>query len=107
MLTTETVVPIRVLDSEEEFQETRLEAVGFIYHGRWPVDGKPVARGGSNTLHFARCAKLDKAPEAETKVWFRSVRVANQHLTAEVGAGRWKWCKVCQREITQRILNEP
>ena len=23
-----------------------------------------------------------------------------------IGAARWKWCKVCEREITQKILNE-
>ena len=44
--------------------------------------------------------------DSEAKVWFRTIRHAKQHLDAEVGAGKWKWCKVCEREITQKILNE-
>jgi hypothetical protein len=108
MLTKEPVAAAyRVIESDEEFQETRLEAVGFVFHGKWPVEGQPAPRGGANQLHFARCAKLDRASDTETKVWFRSIRVAKQHLDDQVGTGRWKWCKICQREITQRILNEP
>jgi hypothetical protein len=106
MLTTENVVDHRILQTDDELSEARLEAVGFVYHGRWPAEGQPAPRGGVNLLHFARCAKLDKATEVETKVWFRTIKIANHELNQTMGAGRWKWCKICQREITQRILNE-
>jgi hypothetical protein len=101
-------VPVRGLESPEEFSETRLEAIGFIFHGTIPdANGKPHAsRSASNLLHFARCAKLEKVGDSETKIWFRSVRVALKHLDELIGHHRWKWCKVCEREITQRILDE-
>jgi hypothetical protein len=81
--------------------------VGYIFHGKVPsADGKRSARGGANLLHFARCAKLDKAGDHETKIWFRTLRIAKEHLDTTVGTERWKWCKTCEREITQRIINE-
>jgi hypothetical protein len=100
--------PVRSLESLDEFSETRLEAIGFIFHGTIPdANGKPHnGRSTSNLLHFARCAKLEKVGDNETKIWFRSVRVAIKHLDELVGHPRWKWCKVCEREITQRILDE-
>jgi hypothetical protein len=99
---------VRSLESAEEFFETRLEAIGFIFHG---TVAEAKGRGGSgrsptNLLHFARCAKLERVGENETKIWFRSVRVALKHLDDLLGHHRWKWCKVCEREITQRILDE-
>lgn len=98
----------RVLESDHDFDETRLEAIGFIFHGHPPTgEGKPAAvKVGSNLLHFARCHKIEKAAATETKIWFRSVRVAKAELDHLIGANRWKWCKVCEREVTQRILNE-
>jgi hypothetical protein len=94
------------IETPDELAETRLEAVGYIFHGTIPdADGKR-GRAGANTLHFARCAKLERANEHETKLWFRTIRVAKKHLDEVVGAERWKWCKVCEREITQRLLNE-
>jgi hypothetical protein len=100
--------PVRSLESPDEFSETRLEAIGFIFHGTIAdTNGKASAgRSSSNLLHFARCAKLEKVGEGETKIWFRSVRVAIKHLDELIGHPRWKWCKVCEREITQRILDE-
>jgi hypothetical protein len=99
--------PIRDLESPEEFFETRLEAIGFIFHGTIAdANGKPHGRSPSNLLHFARCAKLEKVGDNETKIWFRSVRVAIKHLDELIGHHRWKWCKVCEREITQRVLDE-
>jgi hypothetical protein len=100
--------PVRSLESPEEFSETRLEAIGFIFHGTIAdANGKAHAsRSQSNLLHFARCAKLEKVGDNETKIWFRSVRVAIKHLDELIGHPRWKWCKVCEREITQRILDE-
>src|SRR5271165_495120 len=99
---------VRPLDSTDEVDEARLEAIGFIFHGKIPLgDGKRAAvRAGSNLLHFARCAKLDKAGEEEAKIWFRTINIAKEHLDETVGSNRWKWCKICEREITQKILNE-
>jgi hypothetical protein len=103
-------VGFRPLDSSEDFAEARLEAIGFVFHGTVPLDNangkRPAVRTGSNLLHFARCAKLDKAGENETKIWFRTISIARAHLDESVGANRWRWCKVCEREITQKILNE-
>jgi hypothetical protein len=101
-------VKSRVLESDHDLEETRLEAIGFIFHGH-PASGNgksaPV-KSSVNLLHFARCPKLDKAGGSETKIWFRSIRVAKAELDEAVGANRWKWCKSCEREVTQRILNE-
>jgi len=101
---------VRKLESPEEFFETRLEAIGFIFHGTVADANSKNQAGGrapTNLLHFARCAKLEKVGEHETKIWFRSVRMALRHLDDLVGKKRWKWCKVCEREITQRIIDEP
>lgn len=99
---------VRPLDSTDELDEARLEAIGFIFHGVIPQeDGKRKAvKAGTNLLHFARCAKLDKVGDAEAKIWFRSISIAKEHLDGTIGANRWKWCKICEREITQKILNE-
>lgn len=99
---------IRTIETSEDFDETRLEAVGYIFHGKVPpTDGKPGAvKAGTNLLHFARCAKLDKVADVENKIWFRTLGIAKEHLDLTVGLARWRWCKVCQREITQRLINE-
>ncbi|MFO0909566.1 MAG: hypothetical protein U0794_14625 [Isosphaeraceae bacterium] len=104
-------VGVRPLDSDHDFAETRLEAIGFVFHGSLASpDGngkKPAAvKAGTNLLHFARCAKLDKATDGEVKIWFRTVSIAKAHLDEHVGQSRWKWCKICEREITQKVLNE-
>jgi hypothetical protein len=99
---------VRPLETDDDWVETRLEALGFIFHGTIPLpESKRVAaRVGTNLLHFARCPKLDKAGDTEARIWFRTINIAKQHLDDTVGANRWKWCKVCEREITQKILNE-
>src|SRR4051794_10240992 len=99
---------VRKLDSPEEFSETRLEAIGFIFHGTIAESNgkRQASRPPSNLLHFARCSKLEKVGEKETKIWFRSVRLALKHLDELVGHHHWKWCKICEREITQRIIDE-
>ena len=102
------LVGVRPLETSEELYETRLESVGFIFHGTVPQangNGKRT-RAGSNLLHFARCGKLDRVAEDETKIWFRTISIAMEHLDETVGTNRWKWCKICEREITQKILNE-
>ena len=105
---TQDQVGIRALESAEDLAETRLEAIGYVFHGTIPVEGakKPAVRAGTNLLHFARCAKLDRTLDSEAKLWFRTIGIAKGHLDDAVGPARWKWCKVCEREITQKILNE-
>ncbi|MHC5541113.1 hypothetical protein ACYOEI_23065 [Singulisphaera rosea] len=99
---------VRILDSSDDVDEARLEAVGYIFHGAVPAaEGKRGAvKAGTNLLHFARCAKIEKAGDTESKIWFRTIVIAKEHLDGAVGANRWKWCKICEREITQKILNE-
>jgi hypothetical protein len=100
---------VRPLESSDELAEARLEAIGFVFHGSLPPDGdgkRPAVKAGTNLLHFARCAKLDKAGDGEVKIWFRTITIAKSHLDEAVGTNRWKWCKICEREITQKILNE-
>ncbi len=107
-MTTSEIPAYRVLESLEDWVEARCEAIGFIFHGLITPPGakKPAGRAGTNLLHFARCGKLEKAGETEVRYWFRSIKVAKQHLDDHVGPQHWKWCKICEREITQKILNE-
>ena len=101
---------LRPLETPDDLAETRLEAIGFVFHGtvtRAGANGKkPSIKAGTNLLHFARCGKLDKVGDGEAKIWFRTIAIAKSHLDETVGTERWKWCKVCEREITQKILNE-
>ena len=107
MLMQDSIAPFRTIEGADDFAETRLEAIGYVFHGTLPKpDSKRAGRAGSNLLHFARCGKLDKVAESEAKVWFRTIRLAKIHLDEQVGTGKWKWCKVCEREITQKVLNE-
>ena len=104
-------VGVRPLESADEFAEARVEAIGYVFHGTVPKDDagakRPAAvKAGSNMLHFARCGKLDKVADSETKIWFRTIPIAKAHLDGAVGTARWKWCKVCEREVTQKVLNE-
>src|SRR4051794_10997177 len=101
-------VGVRTLDTPDDLDEMRLGAVGFVFHGNLPVEGakKSAVKAGTNLLHFARCAKLEKAGDGEAKIWFRTIGIAKQHLDQAVGTDKWKWCNVCEREITQKILNE-
>lgn len=109
MLIKDQQAAVRLIESSEDFDEARLEAVGFLFHGRLPgPDGKvPRARATTNLLHFSRCPRLDRAPDSEGKIWYRSIRVAKADLDERLGDGRWRWCKTCERQVTQRILNEP
>ena len=100
-------IGIRPLESSEDFCETRLEAIGFIFHGTLTLaKSKAQPSSTTNLLHFARCPKLEKIGDGETKIWFKSVRIAHKHLDQLLGAKRWRWCKLCEREITQRVLDE-
>jgi len=107
-MSTQEQAAIRPLEAADDLEEARLEAVGFIFHGIIPVSEtkKKAIKAGTNLLHFARCAKLDKISDAESAFWFRTIRHAKTHLDELIGESRWKWCKVCEREITQKILNE-
>jgi hypothetical protein len=108
MLMKEQVLSVRMIESSDDFAETRLEAVGYVFHGTIPLtDGKRTAvKAGSNQLHFARCGKLEKVGDGEAKIWYRTVHAAKKHLDETIGTNKWKWCKICEREITQKILNE-
>ncbi len=104
-------VGVRPLESQDDLAEARVEAIGFVFHGAMASErpeGKRLTavKAGTNILHFARCAKLDKVGDSETKVWFRTITIAKAHLDETVGPARWKWCKICEREVTQKILNE-
>lgn len=104
-------VGVRPLENADDFAETRLEAIGYVFHGAVPEPGgngkrPPAIKAGTNLLHFARCGKLDKVGDSESKIWFRTIHIARAHLDIAVGTTRWKWCKICEREITQKILNE-
>src|SRR5580658_11065022 len=87
---------LRTLDTPDDLDEMRLGAVGYVFHGNLPVEGakKVATKAGTNLLHFARCAKLEKAGETEAKIWFRTISIAKSHLDETVGTNRWKWCKV-------------
>ena len=99
---------VRPIESSDDLSETRLEALGYIFHGHLPpTEGKrPAVRAGCTVLHFARCAKLEKAADAEAKIWFRTIGIAKIHLDQIIGESRWKWCKICERDITQKNINE-
>lgn len=96
--------------SDDEFIELRLEALGFIFHGTIPDEPpkakKPSAKSNTNLLHFAKCSKLEKIGPQELRYWFRTISAAKSHLDTHVGPGHWKWCKVCVRDVTQKILDE-
>lgn len=101
---------LRRLETSGDVAEARLAAVGYVFHGMIPAEGEIVkrrtVRAGTNQLHFARCARIDRAGAAEARVWFKTIASAKIHLDEMVGPGQWSWCKTCQREITQRILDE-
>src|SRR5262245_64912372 len=99
MLTKNQAAPsFRRIETPDDLAETRLEATGYVFHGTVPQeDGKRGAvRAGTNLLHFARCAKLEKAGPEQDKIWFRTINIAKQQLDTLVGANRWKWCKGCE-----------
>lgn len=107
MLIQESIASLRTIETADDLAETRLEAIGYVFHGILPkADGKRAGRAGANLLHFARCQKLDKIVDTEARIWFRTIKAAKVHLDETLGAGKWRWCKVCEREITQKILNE-
>lgn len=101
-------LPVRVIDGTDDLSETRLEALGYVFHGTVPEpqSRRRAVRATTNLLHFSRCPKLDRAEADPDHLWFRTIRVAKEYLDEHIGAGRWRWCKHCQREITQRLINE-
>ena len=78
---------VRPLETSDDWIETRLEALGYIFHGTIPLpeSKRGAAKAGSNLLHFARCPKLDKVGETEARVWFRTISIAKQQLDEMVG----------------------
>ena len=58
--------PIRTIESEDDLAETRLEAIGYVFHGTLLDPGGKRVRAGANLLHFARCPKIDRAAKRLT-----------------------------------------
>ena len=62
---------IRPLESVEDFCETRLEAIGFIFHGNpHAAKSKGQPSGTSNLLHFARCPSWRRLARARPRSGF-------------------------------------
>ncbi|MFM1802425.1 MAG: hypothetical protein RJA81_1777 [Planctomycetota bacterium] len=97
---------IRDLASQEDFEDAVYESVGYIFHGI-EIKGRKVPGKNSNLLHFAHCNKLEKlSSEQPIKFWFSRIRTAREHLDEAMGSKNWKWCKQCESEITQRLLEQ-
>src|SRR4051812_40869984 len=81
---------VRPLETADDWVETRLEALGYIFHGTIPLaDSKRgAAKAGTNLLHFARCPKLDKVADNESRFWFRTIAIAKHQLDEMVGTNR-------------------
>jgi hypothetical protein len=95
---------VRELPSKKDLEMAKDEAEGYIFHGSERATRKAPAKN-SNLLHFAHCQKLTKLTDDQTKfLWFERIRVASAHLNDAVGADRWKWCKQCEAEVTQKLL---
>ena len=104
MLSTQEDQAIRELNSQADFDDARDESVGYIFHGNAAKRRRTVGKN-TNLLHFARCNKLEKmAADQPHKVWFGTIRVAREHLNESVGQEGWKWCKQCESEVTQKLL---
>ena len=59
-----------------------------------------------NLLHFARCAKLDKATDTEAKFWYRSIKIAKDHLDQHVGETALEVVQDLRTRDHPEILNE-
>ena len=107
MLTQE-IAGVRNLENPGEFSEARVEAIGYIFHGTLAdSNGKrPTARSQSNLLHFARCAKLEKAGDGESRIWFRASGWRRSTSTRWSGSATGSGARSATAEITQRILDE-
>jgi len=106
MLTAQESQNVRELGSKSELESARDDGHGYIYHGT----DKPVrktAPKNANLLHFAHCNKIEKLAEGQPRIiWFDRIRVASEHLNENVGQDKWKWCKQCESEVTQKLLEQ-
>lgn len=104
MLTAQDSQAVRELGSKSELESARDEGSGYIYHGTAKPPRKAPAKN-ANLLHFAHCNKLNRIAEGQTRVlWFDRIKSASEHLNGTVGQDRWKWCKQCESEVTQKLL---
>lgn len=106
MPSTQVVQTVRDLETQEDYEEVREESVGYIFHGGL-IKGRRTTSKNGNMLHFARCNKIDKlAVDQPKKLWFGTIRVAREHLDQNFGTESWKWCKQCEAEVTQKLLEQ-
>ena len=106
MPSTQDVQTVRDLETQDDYEEAREESVGYIFHGG-VIKGRRTTSKNGNMLHFARCNKIDKlAVDQPKKLWFGTIRVAREHLNQSFGAESWKWCKQCEAEVTQKLLEQ-
>lgn len=106
MLSTQDDQAVRELNSQADFEDARDESVGYIFHGNAAKVKRAVGKN-VNLLHFATCNKLVKlSADQPHKVWFDKIRTARAHLDESVGSESWKWCKQCESEVTQRLLEQ-
>ena len=106
MLSAQDEHTVRDLDSQSDFEDAVYESIGYIFHGI-EIKGRKSPGKNSNLLHFARCNKLEKlAAEQPKKVWYNTIRSAREHLDESVGSNNWKWCKQCEAEVTQKLLEQ-
>lgn len=106
MLTAQESQNVRELATKSELEDAKDDGEGYIYHGTEKPLRKTVPKN-ANLLHFAHCNKLNKVAEDQTRIiWFDRIRVASVHLNEVVGQDRWKWCKQCEAEVTQKLLEQ-
>lgn len=106
MLTAQESQNVRALESKSELENAQEDGQGYIYHGSEKPPRKAAPKN-ANLLHFAHCNKLNKIAEGQTRIlWFERIRAASEHLNDTVGQDRWKWCKQCEAEVTQKLLEQ-
>lgn len=104
MITAQAEETVKEIQSPGAFDDVRDECIGYVFHGI-EMKGRKAPGKNSNLLHFAHCNKLEKlATDQPRKVWFRTIRVAREHLDTSIGQQNWKWCKQCESEVTQKLL---
>jgi|GEM_PF-779376 len=106
MLTAQDSQAVRELGSKSELDDAKDDGNGYIYHGSEKPPRKAPPKN-ANLLHFAHCNKLNKIADGQTRIlWFDRIRIASEHLNDTVDLDRWKWCKQCESEVTQKLLEQ-
>lgn len=95
---------VKELESPADLEDACDESVGYIFHGM-EIKGRKSPGKNGNLLHFAHCNKVEKlAAEQPRKFWYRTIRIASEHLNTNIGDQNWKWCKQCESSVTQKLL---